>query len=710
MQVASNFTTEISIPLYIIYVYDDNGTPPGKKYSINTQVDQANEVYEGFLDFYICGYHHINSTEYYHLITGTEKVGLYNTFHVDDAINVYIVKSIDNGFAKAKGDWPWNNAPNNNIWLNWDIESYVFAHEIGHYFGLFHTFSEDYFGPNNCRLKNPLTEDTDMVSDTPVDPGRTFGLCMQECPIATTSCTLSCYNSTQNPVTYTYVGYYTNNVMSYHNCPSKVITEGQKARMEYYLTTSDRSFLLTAQPTCNNNIAEYGSIRRACTASTQNLSTPVRDIMVDMKNLITNWEDSDVTLSQGRYHNFQNDYSNHVTVKIKPEKTHPLTKYIWIDPLPVVPYNYHPTNGVSSYDLALINKQILGITPLPTPYNWIAADANNSGSITTLDIIYLRKVILGLDYEYPAGTWRFVPEYLFKNTDFETAFMANPFGASYNGTGYPGYMDEITLDMDDDAVAEEASWSFQGIKVGDVDCNANIEQFTPPDDDDDKFSAILPGTSCVNTGEEILLTIQATSNQSILAYQMGIKYNETVLQFLGESPGNLPDFSYDNFGSKTGEIRTIWYKTNAQEENIATSKILFNLRFKARSGFCDISQVFEFDGNVLNNAFYGSSEYPVETDITLSYQVDNQTSALLSAYPNPALNSVSFDFQLAQSNTVEIRVSDYLGHQVTHTGQYSDGNHSYTFNSLASLSNGSLNYVIIIGSTVYSGVLVKSQQ
>ncbi|MBK9335867.1 MAG: hypothetical protein IPM98_04525 [Lewinellaceae bacterium] len=60
-----------------------------------------------------------------------------------------------------------------------------------------------------------------------------------------------------------------------------------------------------------------------------------------------------------------------------------------------------PLNGVSTFDLVLINKHILGLEPLSTPFKMIAADANNSRSITTFDIVELRKLILGI-YTEPA--------------------------------------------------------------------------------------------------------------------------------------------------------------------------------------------------------------------------------------------------------------------------------------------------------------------
>lgn len=68
------------------------------------------------------------------------------------------------------------------------------------------------------------------------------------------------------------------------------------------------------------------------------------------------------------------------------------------------------SNGVSTFDLILISQHILGVTPLDNPYLRIAADANASKSITTLDLIQLQKLILSLENELPGqDSWRLIP-------------------------------------------------------------------------------------------------------------------------------------------------------------------------------------------------------------------------------------------------------------------------------------------------------------
>ncbi|MBK8562388.1 MAG: HYR domain-containing protein [Saprospiraceae bacterium] len=57
-------------------------------------------------------------------------------------------------------------------------------------------------------------------------------------------------------------------------------------------------------------------------------------------------------------------------------------------------YNTKPLNGVTTYDIVLIRRHILNIQAFDNPYNFIAADVNRSGSVTTFDIVELQKLVL----------------------------------------------------------------------------------------------------------------------------------------------------------------------------------------------------------------------------------------------------------------------------------------------------------------------------
>jgi len=115
-------------------------------------------------------------------------------------------------------------------------------------------------------------------------------------------------------------------------------------------------------------------------------------------------------------------------------------------------------NGLSTYDLVLINKHILGIETFDLPYTMIAGDANKSRSVTTFDIAQLRKLILGVQDTLTGNhSWRFVDAaYQFPQPD--NAFFEV----------FPENIQLPTLS------SNHLNLDFIGVKTGDVNGSANF--------------------------------------------------------------------------------------------------------------------------------------------------------------------------------------------------------------------------------------------
>ena len=115
-----------------------------------------------------------------------------------------------------------------------------------------------------------------------------------------------------------------------------------------------------------------------------------------------------------------------------------------------------PLNGISTFDLLLIQKHILGIQALNSPYKMIAADVNNSKSISTLDLIQLRKLILGLDLQFSSNTsWCFVDAaYIFPNP-------TNPWAEKFP--------EEVYINK-----TTSRNGNFVAIKIGDINASAKV--------------------------------------------------------------------------------------------------------------------------------------------------------------------------------------------------------------------------------------------
>lgn len=127
--------------------------------------------------------------------------------------------------------------------------------------------------------------------------------------------------------------------------------------------------------------------------------------------------------------------------------------------------NDNPSQGVTTFDIAIITRHILDITPLSTPYKMVAADVNNDGEIDAQDVLLIRRIVLRQIEAFPNNTsWRFIPKnYVFLDTK-------NPFsGAIPNELIFNG-LNESILNAD-----------FYAIKVGDVNESANLFQAPVPD-------------------------------------------------------------------------------------------------------------------------------------------------------------------------------------------------------------------------------------
>ena len=110
-------------------------------------------------------------------------------------------------------------------------------------------------------------------------------------------------------------------------------------------------------------------------------------------------------------------------------------------------------NGVSTLDLILIQNHILQKEKLPSGFDLMAADANNDQSISAIDMVLLRRLILGLIDEIPGNqSWRFA----WKGQNVAVMTLQDGIKEDYR-------IGEMKVPMHID---------WNGVKVGDVSGNA----------------------------------------------------------------------------------------------------------------------------------------------------------------------------------------------------------------------------------------------
>lgn len=298
-------------------------------------------------------------------------------------------------------------------------------------------------------------------------------------------------------------------------------------------------------------------------------------------------------------------------------------------------------NGVTTYDLVLISKHVLGIQLLDSPYKVIAADANNSESITTLDIVKLRALILHIDDDLAnINSWRFVDNnYIFPNT-------INPWQETF-----PEY-----IDID----GNFGPTNFIGLKVGDVNGTAvpnsilgiNTRTF-------DGTLALEIESTKVKAGETFTIDFRAKDFTNISGYQFTLGFNQTEIEFV-DVISNLENLGLNNFGLtnlEDGVITTSW--NSPKGISVDDDAILFSMKFVAYNTIIT-NEMFKINSRYTVSEAYNDADL---YDVILTF--DNKEILngfeLFQNTPNPFKAETTIGFNMPEAEIVTLKIYDVSG-------------------------------------------------
>ena len=325
-------------------------------------------------------------------------------------------------------------------------------------------------------------------------------------------------------------------------------------------------------------------------------------------------------------------------------------------------------NGITTYDLILIGKHILGTRLLDSPYKIIAADIDRSGHVSTLDIIKLRKLILHVSEELPNDntSWRFVDaSYVFPDP-------TNPF-LSY----FPEIYNVNDLD------GSEMHADFIGIKIGDVNGSVIANRFDgSPDDRSNNLPLVLEVPNAkVEAGDVVDITFQADYMNEWIGYQFTLEFDPALVEIEEIISGDLPNvYAEENFhivSQESGLMTVIWNEFGESAHNGKST--LFSLRCTARS-----------DGEIKDMVYLSSRLTKAEgytqegevSNLTLNFidseaiETTESSFELFQNRPNPWNNETIIPFQLDPGGQASLSVYDMAGklvYKVVNT--YTEGYH-----------------------------------
>ena len=299
----------------------------------------------------------------------------------------------------------------------------------------------------------------------------------------------------------------------------------------------------------------------------------------------------------------------------------------------------------------MISKHILGLELLDSPYKAIAADANHSNSITTLDIVQIRKLILHIDTEFQnSDSWRFV------DANFVFSDVNNPFADDF-----PEAVDVNNLTLDEAA-------NFLAIKVGDVNSSAIPNQLLGSETRNTVATLSLDVDAAkVKAGESMTVDFKAKDFNKMIGFQFTLTFDESIVAFEDVVAG-IDGLNSDNFGFSRldeGAITVSW--NHNASLTLDDETVLFSLLFNGKST-AELSDVIGITSTVTaaeaysksNTSSQGTSDV-MDVQLTFNGVTTSDKTQLLQNRPNPVASATVIPFQLAEGGEVTLKVIDING-------------------------------------------------
>ena len=312
-------------------------------------------------------------------------------------------------------------------------------------------------------------------------------------------------------------------------------------------------------------------------------------------------------------------------------------------------------NGISTADLIRIQRHLLGLTPLSSPYQFIAADVNNSESVSAADIAELRKLILGVYNEFPRNeSWRFVDK-LYSFPDPQDPWLEE-FPETYEL--HPFEMDMIV--------------DFVGVKIGDINGDAS---FGATQNSTRSSRNIIVEDGAVEAGKMYEVMFNMEDLSELAGYQFTIEWNTEKLEMSELIPNLGIDMSLSNFGMtqvEDGMISTSWY---AMDELEISEERLFVLRFTALENG-RLSEMINITDRITRSEAYLEGEELSTEGLTLEFRGGEKGNyfALYQNEPNPWIETTVIGFHIPQGGEVMLTLFDEIGRVVNHVeADYPEG-------------------------------------
>jgi hypothetical protein len=303
-------------------------------------------------------------------------------------------------------------------------------------------------------------------------------------------------------------------------------------------------------------------------------------------------------------------------------------------------------NGVSTLDLVMIQRHILGVDVIQSPYKLIASDINNDKNITASDLTELRKLILGVNEKFTGNTsWKFVEQ----NYVFADPSMA--------------YAEIIPEMCEVESLNSDKVIDFKAVKIGDVNGNVTSNgRSSVIESRSQNTLALITDNVQFEEGQMVEVPFVVSQSSDLAGFQFTFNYDTDVFNLVSVN-GVLPGMTDHNFGfNRLSEgVLTVSYGHDTGL-SLGEGQELLTLTLQAKVSGALQSSVW------INSAVTTSEAYTSDLRVMdIDFQVTERSLSEVVLYqntPNPFRGATSIGFDLPESSDAKVTVYDVTGKAV----------------------------------------------
>ncbi|MBK9735653.1 MAG: T9SS type A sorting domain-containing protein [Saprospiraceae bacterium] len=342
--------------------------------------------------------------------------------------------------------------------------------------------------------------------------------------------------------------------------------------------------------------------------------------------------------------------------------------------------NSNLLNGVSTLDLVLIQRHILGLDPFNDATKVIAGDVDNNAKVTAADLTTLRKNILGITTEFPNGqsSWRFVTA----NHIFVDPASPFPYTEKY-----------VFNQLTDNKVNQ----NFIGIKIGDVNKSATFNvNGSSTESRSSKTLALELNEIQASQGQDVQIPVLAKEFDAILGYQFTLEFDASLIDITDVVANELlvTDANFGMHKLSEGIITTSW--NNDDPISIQSGKTMFTIKGKAKQDLKG-RELIKLTSVITPAMAFDKDQQMMNVSLTNRSQAAS-TFELMQNKPNPFHDKTNITFRLPDAGKAMLKIFDMTGKVIKVViGEYAKGDNVIEIDKSELGTSGVLMYQIESG-------------